>query len=351
MKLPLSQYALTALIAGSSSLSIASEDPLRLYLWEDSLSQQAQTLWKEKDHPALRLDYFDNDDERNRLMLNSEELPFDIIVLDNVSATFYGSNGSLVKVNDLANYTNSHQRWNQACGEYAIPYFWGVLGIVYREQHFDTTPSSWNTIINPDPDLSGHIGLINDSIETLLPALMTNGHAPYTTSMPALKQAYQTTSSVTDDILTFEYSISFVRSHRDASKLHLAMSYSGDQYSLNEYEEIKDWQFVVPEEGTTIWVDCLAINKYSPHIKQARTFLNFILDEQVAAINALQVMAATTNLAAMQHLPASYTEDKTLFPSQDVLDKSFIDRALDKKNISLRAKIINSIVSIHEAKH
>ena len=41
----------------------------------------------------------------------------------------------------------------------------------------------------------------------------------------------------------------------------MALAYSGDQQVLNAVEGVhgEPWRYVVPEEGTLLWVDCLSV--------------------------------------------------------------------------------------------
>lgn len=67
--------------------------------------------------------------------------------------------------------------------------------------------------------------------------------------------------------------------------------------------------------------------------------------------NALDIKAATPNMRATELLPDWYLNDTTLFPPANRLEHALIDSELSAENISLRAKIINRLLSQHEVKH
>lgn len=341
---------LAALSAGFCSISNANAS-LHLYMWEDSLARDVISRWEAENSHGIQQSFFDNDDERNKLMLSSQKLPFDIVTLDNVSAGIYGNEETLVKLNDLPNKANNDPRWTEACGDYAVPYLWGILGLTYRKSKFDEPPKSWRTITYPSEALKGHIGMLADTVETLLPSLLTLGYAGNTSSPYELKKAYEHTLTQLSDFLTFEYAISYVRQTATPEELHIAMAYSGDQFALNNFLEQGDWAFVIPVEGSSIWVDCLAINAASPNIEQAKKFLNYLMDAQIAALNAEEIGVATPNLAAYQYLPTTYLQDETLFPSAEILDKSYIDKRLSSANSTLRTKVITTILKKYETQH
>ncbi|WP_420918595.1 polyamine ABC transporter substrate-binding protein [Vibrio aestuarianus] len=332
----------------SISMPILSSE-LNIYLWEDTISPQIISEWSENTETNIHLYHFDNDDERSLLMVKSLQLPFDIVVLDNVSALIYSRLKTFEDLSDLENRKYNDNKWNQACGSHAIPYFWGTVGIAYKKSKVTEAPTKWTDFLDMPDTLKGHVGMLTDTVETLLPALYSQSQSPITDDQAALKNAYQAMLSVNPNILTYEYVLSYVRSHPDSDNLHMALAYSGDQYSLNKYFGGDDWDFVTPNGKPYIWVDCLAINSNSKNKQQAKAFLNYLMLPETAATNAKDIKAATPNLSALKLMPNSYQNDASLFPDPTLLEQGIIDSELIPTNISLRAKIINSILEQHEA--
>lgn len=162
--------------------------------------------------------------------------------------------------------------WLQACGTHAVPYFWGSVGIAYRKSLFDKPPTQWSEVVDIAPAHRGRVGMLKDSVETLLPALYMLNASPITDSIDTLRQAYRLLDAANPHILTYEYVLSYVRSHPQTDNLHMAVSYSGDHYSLNRFFNTQDWDFSVPEGRPYLWVDCMAVNSVSPNTVQAKAF-------------------------------------------------------------------------------
>ncbi|MDW6003151.1 polyamine ABC transporter substrate-binding protein [Vibrio mangrovi] len=322
---------------------------LNIYLWEDTLSNKVISDWERKFNYPLNLFHFDNDDERSLLMLKSLQLPFDIIVLDNVSAHIFARQDTFEDLSSLKNRQYIDPRWNKICGTHAIPYFWGSVGIVYRKNKVSSPPQTWSDFINPPPELKGHIGMIQDSVETLLPFLYAHHLSPITDTLSELKAAYQAMTELSPDILTYEYALSYVRSHKNNDNLYMALGYSGDQSSLNRYFQNNNWKFVTPAGPQFLWVDCMAINSNSENKKAAKDFLNYLMQPDIAAQNALDIGAATPNKAALKLLPPSFIHDKSIFPPINKMKNTMIDSELSPLNLNIRAKIINSLINQHEA--
>lgn len=329
--------------------SLCDASGLNLYLWEDTLSKQIIHDWQNQSGTALNLFHFDNDDERSLLMLKSFQLPFDIIVLDNVSAQIFARQNKFEDLSALPGRENIASRWNQVCGSHAVPYFWGSVGILYRKNHFKTPPKKWSDLIRPTDHAKKHVGLIQDSIETLYPILNTLDKNPTTDNVDDLKTAYQQMEKINPNILTYEYALSYVRSHKNSNDLYMALAYSGDQNSLNRYFKTDNWGFITPKGTPYIWVDCMAINSNSKLKKQAKALLSYLMRPEVAAQNALDIGAATPNKKALSLLPKRYLQDTSIFPAPNRMKHVMIDQELSPQNLNIRAKIIHSLTTQHEA--
>jgi spermidine/putrescine transport system substrate-binding protein len=96
--------------------------------------------------------------------------------------------------------------------------------------------------------------------------------------------------------------------------------YSGDVLMLQEHDP--NVRYVVPEEGTNIWLDLWSVAASSTHKAAAYRFIDYLNIPEQAAKNALFVHYATPNLAADRLLPASYHQDPVIFPPADVVRRS-----------------------------
>lgn len=330
--------------------AISTATGLNIYLWEDTLSQKVINDWQKNTDISINQFHFDNDDERSLLMLKSVQLPFDIIVLDNVSAQIFARQNAFEDLSDLKGRENIDPKWNKVCGSHAIPYFWGSVGVLYRKSIFGSNPpQTWNDFLTPSPEIKGHIGMIQDSIETLLPAMYSLGKPPASDDIATLKTGYDMMSKMNQNILTYEYALSYVRSHENSNDLYMAIAYSGDQNSLNKFFKNDDWSFITPKGAPYLWFDCMAINSNSEHKKEAKEFLSYLTQPKVAAQNALDIGGGTPNIKALKYLPNSYKNNRTIFPAPERMKYAIIDQELSPTNLNIRAKIINSLITQHEA--
>ncbi|WP_232055052.1 spermidine/putrescine ABC transporter substrate-binding protein [Vibrio taketomensis] len=323
---------------------------LNLLMWQDTLSEQVIDLWHQQTNITLNITYFDNDDDRDSLLTNNRHQHFDVLILDNIATNVFGNLEKLTDLSQLTNRQHHNEVWNQMCGDYGQPYFWGTLGVVYRQDKVPSPPETWQQFINPVPELSGHIGMLNDTTDSFVPFLLSQKHDLYTADSNALKNSYAAMQQFSRHILTYEYPLSYITHHKQ-DELHMALAYSGDEHQLNKVQNTHHWQFIQPLEQPLIWLDCWAISKNSAKKIQAKQLLNFLADPKIAAINATDIKAATTNVSALKLMPDWYLNNALWQQEEKILTEGKIDSALSAENIRLRAKILTQLLNIHEAQY
>lgn len=330
-----------------------SAEPLRLLNWEDYLSPDLVEEWEEGNGPLQEI-YFDSDQDRDAIIVNSERHHVDVVVVDEIVAQRFGADGKFLKLDEanLPSLKDIEPFWRQRCGDYAMPYLWGTLGIAYRSDKLDTPPRSWYDLLRPAENLRGHIAMINDYTDMLAPALFYLGYDLNTDNREQLKQAFEMLKKQASDVLTYDYAITYAGQEEKLKNLYMAAVYGGDQYSLNELDGEKGrWEYVVPEEGTVLWVDCLAIIKESPKRKQSLSLLAYLNTAKAAAENSVYNRISTPNLAAVELMNKTDAKELGMRALETLKGKAHLYRELSNQNVVLRLKIINAIMNIHESKN
>ncbi len=83
-------------------------------------------------------------------------------------------------------------------------------------------------------------------------------------------------------------------------------------------------KFILPKEGTSLWVDVCAIPKTSKHIKNATLFLKFLLSPKINAIIANSTSRATCTISSRKYVKKDLIDDKTIYPGANVKQNSYI---------------------------
>ena len=200
--------------------------------------------------------------------------------------------------------------------KYNIPYFWGSVGLGYRKSKLGEV-DSWGALFD-NPDLAGRMAMLADSRFVMGVALLYLGFSANTTNPDEINAARDLLIETKKNLKGF-----VPDSGQDmliAGDIDLVMEWNGD--ILKVMEEDDDLTYVIPKEGTVIWIDGLSIPKGAPNVENAYKFLNFIHEPKVKAEIANTIHYATTNSSAKEFISPEDLANPAIYASDDVVAKS-----------------------------
>ncbi len=207
---------------------------------------------------------------------------------------------------------------------YAIPYTMGTVGIIYNEGMLDEMgvpyPTKWADLW--DERLEGEI-LMQDSVrDAFMVALKKDGHSMNTTDDKELDMARD--ELIRQKPLVQAYVIDQVRDKMIGGEAAVGVIYSGEILYIQEAVADTDMRisYVVPEEGTNLWVDCWVIPKNAKNKENAEKWIDFLCRPDIAKMNFDYITYTTPNTGAMELLDPEYRENEAVFPDMEkVLEK------------------------------
>jgi spermidine/putrescine transport system substrate-binding protein len=207
--------------------------------------------------------------------------------------------------------------------KYSMPYTWLVIGIGYRKSKVKEVPDSWKWLFDSDV-YKGRIAVMSDASELFRNCFKYLGQSINSTSPELIKQAEAMLIKQKPNIKSF---------HEDngqdlllSGEVDVVMEYNGDIAQIMVEDD--DVDFVVPKEGAMKQSDTLAIPKGAPHPENALKFINFILDAKTGKEIFETIKYPSPNAAATALMPASYKDNKVIFPPADVMAKCEYPRYL-----------------------
>lgn len=328
-------------------------ETLNLLNWEEFLSEAVIERWEAETGVHIQQVYFDSGDKRDEVLAKPDHR-IDIALTELISGDRFGKRGLLDPIDpqSVPNLEHLAKRWTNSCGAYGVPYLWGTLGIAYRADRLAVAPHSWADILEPKNRDEPHIIMMEDHEDILAGPLLYRQRSINTSNTEELKAAYDLLLAQSAAVLTYEYAITSLGSQHNRNKADMALAYSGDQQVLNAIEGVEGepWRYVVPEEGTLLWVDCLSIPANGAQKALAYRFLDFINDPQVAALNAAELGVATPNAAAEALLPEAVRQDPTIYPPESVLENSQVYAPRPLEATQTRRRIISALMNTHDAR-
>ena len=206
---------------------------------------------------------------------------------------------------------------------YTVPYFYGTLGICY-----DTTKvseeevSSWNCLW--DPAHKNEIIMMNSVRDSFAPALKSLGYSLNDTNEQHLAEALKLLDKQYP--IVYAYFVDEIADEMIAGNAHMSLVYSGEAASAMDYNE--DLAYVVPKEGSNLWIDSWFIPKTCKNEQAALEFIDFLCDAEMGMLNFDYVYYASPLLSVIDELDEETLSNEAIFPSKDTLEKCEIFTAI-----------------------
>ncbi len=220
--------------------------------------------------------------------------------------------------------------------EYTIPYYWGTFGFAYVEEEIlkrmpDAPTQSYRMLFDPDvvSKFQGcGVTLLDESVDIYPAVLAYLGKDPRSDGLDDLQSAQNHMKKTRPFIKRFSSS-RFVNELVGGESC-LAQAWSGEaQLAQDRADEVGKKihiRYVVPQEGGTLWIDCIAIPKGAPHVNNAHKFIDFLMRPQVSARIANAIKLAVANKAATAYIDPKIKNDPTIYPKVDVMAKLKLDK-------------------------
>jgi len=207
---------------------------------------------------------------------------------------------------------------------YSIPYLWGTTGIAYNTSALSNDIDSWDALFNTS--YSGRIALLDNPMEVIGSSLKYLGYGINPTSVSELYEAEEILH-VQKDIISGYFGSREIVDGLINGSFHIAQCYSGD--ALFAAERNEDITYIIPEEGSSIWIDNMVIPVDSPNKYTAEIFIDFILDPLVSSAITNYQWYANPNHAAIPYIDEEILEEAGIYPPDDVLKNCEFFSSLD----------------------
>ena len=199
---------------------------------------------------------------------------------------------------------------------YCVPYCWGTVGILYNKTMVDEPVTSWDILW--DEKYKDNI-LMQDSVRDALGiALKRLDYSLNSTNEDEISEAADTL--IQQKPLVQAYVIDQVRDKMIGNEAALGVIYSGE--AIYTQRENEDLEYVIPEEGSNIWIDSWVIPKNAKNKENAEAFINFLCDPEIALMNFDYITYSTPNTAARELIEDEDIRNSTIaFPPEEDLER------------------------------
>lgn len=303
---------------------------LFLYNWSEYMDPELIEKFEEQYGVTVTEDFYDSN-EAMQPIVSAGRSGYDVIVPSDYMVSIMVEEGTLMPLNKdaIPNYANLADEFRSGLpydpdGAFVAPYQFGTTGLgVNFNVVGEDAPRSWGLVFDPEISAAygGQITLLNDPRETLGAALKYLGYSLNTTDETQLAEAKELVADAVSRIAAFDsdqYSNLLV-----SGETVVAHGYSGNL--INNVDDLDGFDYFVPDEGGTIWIDNMGIVFDAPHPCTAHTFINFMLDAENGAQLTEWVLYGSPNGAALEFLPEELANDERLFPTDTSAYEVIVD--------------------------
>ena len=291
----------TALTGCESSSAAGENGEVIVYNWGEYIDPETLTMFEEETGIKVVYDEF----ETNEIMYPKVEAgssAYDVVcpsdymiqkMIDNdLLQELNWDNIPNAKANIGAQYYEQSEAFDPG-NRYAVPYCWGTVGILYNKTMVDEPVTSWSILW--DEKYADSI-LMQDSVRDLfMVGLKSLGYSMNSTDEKELNEAKDLL--IQQKPLVQAYVIDQVRDKMIGNEAALGVIYSGE--AIFTQRENPDLEYVIPKEGTNVWIDGWVIPKNAENVENAEKFIDFMCRGDIALLNFDYITYSTPNTATL----------------------------------------------------
>ena len=280
---------------------VVNDDKLIVYNWGEYIDPEVLTMFEEETGLNVVYEEF----ETNEILypkVSSGAIAYDVVCPSDYMIQRMIENDLLSEINfeNIPNIKNIGSQYLEQSkqfdpeNKYSVPYCWGTVGILYNKTMVDEPVDSWSILWNPKYKDSI---LMQDSVRDAFGATLKYlGYSLNSTDLDELTEAKNLL--IEQKPLVQAYVIDQVRDKMIGNEAALGVIYSGE--AIYTQKENPNLEYVIPKEGSNIWIDSWVIPKNAEHKENAEKFINFLCRPDIALMNFEYITYSTPNDAARE---------------------------------------------------
>lgn len=223
---------------------------------------------------------------------------------------------------------------------YSVPYTVGMVGLIYNTTLVDEEDlGSWDILWNEK--YANEILMFSNSRDAFAIACKYLGYSMNTTDEKELRAA---ANALTDQkLLVQAYVMDEIFDKMTGGEAALAPYYAGDAITM--INDNPDLAYIVPREGTNLFVDAMCIPKGAKNKEAAELYINFMCETRTALANIEYICYSTPQREVMDYLDPELASNPICYPDDATLDNTEVFIALPNATTKLMDELWTSILT------
>jgi spermidine/putrescine transport system substrate-binding protein len=305
----LAQLALSALVVLGGGAA-AAQEKIVISNWDGYMPKDLLERFKRDTGIEAELSVHATNEEIMGKVTASGGKGYDVLFVSSPFAEALNKLGLAAKIdhskipniNNL--YPEAMQLQHDPGNTFSVPYAWGTTGICYRSDLVKSEPSSWNDLLSPPDDVKGKETMLSTDRWLMAAAFLAMGKSVNSTDQETLDAAKAKLIEAKRNLLAYDDTVFYQKLvSGEATVTHAWDGWCN--YGIAENPAIK---YVIPKEGSDLWVDTMVVASASKNKDAAHKFIDYVLNADNGKWVVENIMYKTPNKAGMESIDKSMFE-------------------------------------------
>lgn len=314
---------LLALITLCATVCNAADRQLNLFIWSEYIDPAVVADFEKERDCKVVIDLFEDPDSMLAKVQSGGSALYDVVVPPDHMVDLMIKKKLLAEVprTKLTNFAHLDERFLNApfdpSNRFSVPYQWGTVGLYLRPPAGKNVEATWGILFDPKAEI-GPFLLIDSMRDTIGAALKYKGHSLNSTNPAELKEAMQLIIAAKKRARGLEASVAG-KNKVLAKQAAAALIYSGE--GARGMSEDAATRYLIPKEGSQIWLDNLVVLAKAPHAELAWQFIDHVLKPTNSARIANFTQFCTPNKSALSLVSKELRENPSIYPPAEIMPK------------------------------
>ncbi|MCS7089844.1 MAG: spermidine/putrescine ABC transporter substrate-binding protein [Verrucomicrobiota bacterium] len=299
------------------------ERKLHLFIWSEYIDPAIVAEFEREYQCRVILDLYEDTESMLARLTHGGDALYDVVVPSDNIVPVLIRRGLLAPLRheNLPNLRHLADRFRRPAYDpthrYTVPYQWGTMGLLVRTHAGNMPEATWGLLFDSKRQ-PGPFVLLDSPRDMFAAALRYLGCSVNTTNPTDLRRARDLLIEARKRARGFDSSVGGMNKVL-SGVARAAIVYSGEAARAMNVDT--NLTYLLPREGSILWVDNLVVPARSPHRDLAEQFINFVLEPRRAARIAQYTRFATCNETARGHLQAEDLQNPAIYPPEEVLTR------------------------------